>query len=155
MSTAPTAPTPSAAASAATPWAVWALAPLLTLGPLLTCGIPRVMAPLFAACALIAVGVDAWQRRGRPGFDKGLAVLFGALIAFGMTSHFWTVNPDHTFSKAWQLTLNFGCLVLLVPVLGRLERRNLAQLGDFLMIGLGLGLAMYLSEMVHDLSRWC
>ncbi|MCB1538063.1 MAG: O-antigen ligase family protein [Rhodospirillales bacterium] len=138
--------------------AVWALAPLLMLGPLLSCGIPGVMAPLFIGCALVAVSIDSWQRRARPDIDRGLATLFGAFLAFGIASIVWSINPEHVLPKTIQLILNFGASALLVPVIGRMGTADFKRIGVFLMIGLGLGLAMYLSEVAdgfkfYDLLR--
>jgi O-antigen ligase len=129
---------------------VWALAPLLVLGPMLTCGIPRVMAPLFIACAVFAVLADCYAREARPDFDKWLAVLFGALLAFGAVSWFWNINPDHTFTKAGQLLGIFAPTVCLVPVIGRLTPYDLKRIGILVATGLGLGIAVYLNEMFRN-----
>lgn len=137
---------------------IWALAPLLLLGPTLTCMVPRIMAPLFDVTVLAAILIDVYQRRAKPLFDKQLAAVFGALLLWGTISQIWTINPDQTPIKVLQLALPFGLSVLLIPILKKLNKTDIERLGTLLIAGLGLGIIAYFVEMtfgypLYDLVR--
>jgi O-antigen ligase len=125
---------------------VWTLAPVLVLGPALTCGIPRIMAPLFMISALLTIAADCWMRRARPTIDRHLGALFGAFLIFGMISYLWTINPDDTFSKTVQLGMIFLPLAFLVQVIRRMSEAELKKLGQLAMAGFGIGLTVFCIE---------
>lgn len=127
--------------------AVWALAPMLAMGPALTCGVPRIMAPLFIFSALAAIVADGLQRRQKPVFDLNLGTIFVCLLVFGAASFGWTVYPEGTFSKVGQLAGIFGTLCALVPVIGRFTAVDLKRIGLFTFTGLAFGAGVYLFEM--------
>ncbi len=127
--------------------AIWAFAPVLVLGPALTCGVPRIMAPLFLISMVLAIAIDAWERRRRPDFDMGLLRVFGAFILLGVASRLWTINPDETLGKAGQLAAAFGCTVLAAPIVMRMTVADLKRMGWMIAAGLFAGIAMYINEM--------
>jgi len=140
--------------SAALNLRVLAMAPVLVLGPALTCAIPRVMAPLFIISAVLTIIADCWMRKSRPEASKPFLALFGAMLAFGAVSYLWTVNPDDTFSKVAQLAGIFLPMTFLMPVLGRMNEEELKRLGVYAATGLVLGVAVFLLERFSNFALY-
>lgn len=134
--------------------ATWALAPLLLLGPALTCIAPRIMAALFIGSGILAIALDVHARQRWPRADIQMLTIFAALIALGFLSSLWSIAPAASLAKALQLTIVLGVTSLLVPVVSRFSQADLERVGTFLVCGLGLGLAIYSCEMLYDFQLY-
>jgi O-antigen ligase len=118
---------------------VWALAPLALLGPALTCGVPRVMAPLYLLCAVAAIALSG----RKPKADMGLLAIFGTLIAYGAVSYIWSISPDTTVSKVFELGGIMAVTAFLWPVVREFSPAQRERLGVFVIAGFLLGLFVY------------
>lgn len=127
-------------------------APLLLLGPALSCVAPKSMAALFFASSVFAILADCLKQRAKPSVDWILATCLGSIVIYGTLSQVWTINPAETLTKVGQLALLFGLTSTLVPLIERLDEAELEWFGKMLATGLGLGLLVYGFEQAFNFS---
>lgn len=135
-----------------TPLWLWMLFPLTVLGPALTCGIPRVMAPLFLISGLLAIITYGVQNKTWPRPDKTLFALFGATLLYGVVSFFWSIGYMDVAKKSTQLAQVFGVTAFLLPILKTLDDTQHRKLSWMLFSGFSLGAALYLSEIFTNFA---
>jgi len=132
------------------PSVLWTMAPVFVLAPAITCVAPRIMIALYAICAFISVAAGVIETRKLPPIEKTLG--FGVLgfVVYGCITQFWTIAPDQTLSKAFEMGAIFLLTAMLLPMITGFDARARRRLGAMLGAGLALGLTTYMFEAFNN-----
>ena len=132
------------------PSVIWTMAPVFLLAPAITCVAPRIMIALYAIFAFISVVVRVAETRTLPPIDKTLGFGILGFVVYGCISQFWTIAPDQTISKAFEMGGIFILTAMLLPMITSIDARARRRLGMLLGAGLVLGLATYMFEAFNN-----
>ncbi|NBX65492.1 MAG: O-antigen ligase family protein [Proteobacteria bacterium] len=132
------------------PLFLYALAPLLVLAPALSCVAPRSMAALYLAFGTLSLIAYFWQNRRLPAIHKNWFYAIAAFVGYGAFSQLWTVNPDETMTKAFELGFLFTLSVFLYGAVQDLSEAHIQRVGQMIVAGLMLGSGVYLFEYFND-----
>lgn len=132
------------------PSVLWTMAPVFVLAPAITCVAPRIMIALYAIFAFISVVTRVIETRKLPPIDKTLG--FGVLgfVVYGCITQLWTIAPDQTLSKAFEMGAIFILTAMLLPMITGIDARARKCLGMLLAAGLVLGLGTYMFEAFNN-----
>ncbi len=129
---------------------LWGLAPVLVLGPALTCIAPNIMIALYAICGTLGVAAQFLRDRRLPAPDRTLVYGIAGFVLYGCASQIWTIAPDHSFSKSLILGALFFLATLLLAYITAGDDALRRRAGMLAGIGLALGLAVYTFEDLNN-----
>ena len=120
---------------------------LAFLCPIASLALPRALAPLMAAGA-VAVAILLWREKRMPPLAVAPAALLGALVAWGLVTLFWSLEPARGLVTAGKLGFLFAGGLLLAGAAATLGPDDRRRIGTALCIGAFAALALLGEEML-------
>ncbi|BAE48908.1 Lipid A core - O-antigen ligase and related enzyme [Paramagnetospirillum magneticum AMB-1] len=129
----------------------WDASHILALAALVAPGIgmlaPLGMAPLFIATVLGILLLE-WRQRLWTAFPRFLGLILCMICGWAGLTALWAVDPARSLLAAAQLALNTLGGVILIGAAKRLRSQAAAKVGAALMIGIVLGMGLFVIGLV-------